>query len=41
MCIVIILSEMPVTKCKMRGNNVMKIPETAAHHGWVAKKIDF
>ena len=25
-------------KCKIRGNNFIKIPQTAAHHGWTAKQ---
>ena len=29
---------MPLTKCKTCENNFMKIRQTAAHHGWAAKK---
>ena len=32
------MSEVPLTKCKIRGNNFIKIPQTAAHHSWAAKK---
>ena len=29
---------MPLTKCKIRGNNFIKIPQTAANNGWDSEK---